>query len=261
MSMSTSNEVRRAGSARRAMSRPLMTEVVAPLALFYGLRALGASQFVALLAGIVLSLGRAVHGIVRERRVGGVTLFVVGSMTLTVVMSFVAGSPRLLLLRNGWGMAAIGLWMMLTAFRRRPPLYEAGRLVLDEDGRQAWTRNWERYEAFRRVLRVCSLVWGAACLLDSALRVAMAFTLPVDVVPVLDDVLLAVTLGALLVFQRTYARGYLRRHGLRLRGARLSPLTEPPSGPDTGVEGPAVAADRPAAGAAVDRNTSSNPAR
>jgi hypothetical protein len=67
-------------------------------------------------------------------------------------------------------------------------------------------------------------VWGGACLLDAGLRVLMAFTLPIDLVPALDNVLLVVTLGAILLFQRTYGRRYLRRHNLQLRGVQVSPI-------------------------------------
>jgi hypothetical protein len=204
-------------------SRVLLLHVVVPLALFYGLRWAGAHQFHALLAGAAIPAATAVRNLVARRRPGGVQLFLLGAMALTVAASFVTGSARVLLVRNAWGMAALGVWMLLTLLARRPFLYEATRVVLDEAGQRTWEGNWERHPAFRRLLWTISAVWGVACLVDAALRVAMAMTLPVDWVPALDDVLLAVTLVVLLLFQRVYGRAYLRRHGLRRDGVRLLP--------------------------------------
>ncbi|MFC4946474.1 hypothetical protein [Pseudonocardia sp. GCM10023141] len=49
-------------------------------------------------------------------------------------------------------------------------------------------------------------LWGAGLLLDSALRVVMAFTLPVDLVPVLSVVLIVVTPALAKVLGKAYGR-------------------------------------------------------
>ncbi|WP_328285937.1 VC0807 family protein [Streptomyces sp. A1-5] len=202
----------------------MLVHVIVPLALFYGLRWLGVNQFLALLTGAVIPAAGMVRGLVTERRIGGLQLFMLAAMGLTVAMSLVTGSPRLLLIRNGWGMAAIGVWMLCTLLSRRPFLYEATRIVVDEDKQQTLKDNWDRYPAFRRMLWICSAFWGVACLIDSTVRVVLAMTLPVDLVPVLDDVLLGVTLLAILAFQRFFGRAYLRRNGLRSRGLTITPI-------------------------------------
>ena len=210
----------------RRLGRTLTLHVIAPLGVFYGLRWAGADQFTALLAGALLPAAGAVREIAARRRVSGVHLFVLATMALTVAVSFLSGSPRALLIRNCWGMAALGLWIAASLLTRRPFLYEAARVVLDEDRQRTWESNWERYAAFRRLLWVCSAFWAVACLADTALRITMAATLPVDLVPLLDDVLLVFTLAVILVFQRLWGRSYLRRNGLRIRGVRISALAE-----------------------------------
>lgn len=214
----------RQGTAHGGVSRVLLIDVIAPLVVFYGLREMGVSQFLALLAGALIPLAGLVHGLVTEGRVSGVRLFVLGTMTLTVAMSLITGSPRVLLIRNAWGMAALGVWMLLTLFARRPFLYEAARVVFTEDRQRVWARNWDRYPPLRRLLWTLSACWGVACLADACLRVVMATTLPIDLVPILDDVLLVVTLATILLVQRAYGRPYLRRNGLRLRGADIVPI-------------------------------------
>jgi hypothetical protein len=211
-------------SGPRTLSRALVVHVLLPLVLFYGLRWLGANQFVALLAGAVIPVVGAVRDIKVERRISGVRVFLLGAMVLTVAMSFITGSARLLLIRNAWGTVALGLFLVAGLGAKRPFLFEAGKFVFDEERRQVWERNWDEHPQFRTLLRRCSLLWAVACLVDAAIRVGMATVLPVDLVPVLDDVLLVVTLGVLVLIQRVYGRGYLRRNGLRLSGVHLVPL-------------------------------------
>ena len=208
--------------SRKAMLRTLSVEVAAPLVVFYGLRALGADQVVALLIAAILPAARTVYRAVTARRLDGIAVFMLGALVLTVVMSTITGEPRVLLIRNAWGTAALGLWILGTLFVRKPFLFTGARLVFDDAQQLEWDENWQRHPAFRHVLWVCTAVWGAVFLGDAALRVLLAMTLPIDVVPVLDDVLLVVTLVVLVVFQRWYGRPYLRRHGLRLRGVHLT---------------------------------------
>lgn len=209
---------------RPTISTPLLVEVIAPLAAFYGLRALGADPLVALAAGAAITAANAVRRIVAERRIGGVQVFVLATMVISLLMALVSGNARILLVRNGWGTAALGIWILLSLFARRPFLYEAGRIALPPERVQTWERNWEVSEAFRLLLRSCSKFWGVAFLVDAALRVVMAATFPVDLVPLLDDVLLVVNIGAILLFQRFYGRRFLRRRGLRLEGVDLIDL-------------------------------------
>lgn len=219
---------------RRILTGPVLFELIGPLAVFYGARALGADPLVALLLGSALSIVWAVHQIRAERRVSGVTVFVLATMLLTVAMSFVAGSPRVLLVRDAWGTAAVGVWLLISLLLRRPFLYEGTRLVSDAEARRTWAAGWDGSAPLRRLLRVGTAVCGCAFLADAVLRVLMAIYLPIDVVPLLDDVLLVITLLVLAVALRRGGRAYLRSHGLRLEGAALHP--HPPACPATGAE-------------------------
>ncbi|WP_020638131.1 VC0807 family protein [Amycolatopsis balhimycina] len=149
--------------------------------------------------------------------------FVLGAMAVTVASSFVSGSPRALLLRGVVLMAALGVFLLLSVRARRPFLYEAAMTVLDQDKQRTWRRNWDEHPPFRRLVRLCSALWAAACLLDAGLRAVIVLVLPIDAVPAAELVLLLVTLAALVVVQRVFGRTFLRRHGLRMRGVEISP--------------------------------------
>jgi predicted PurR-regulated permease PerM len=59
-------------------------------------------------------------------------------------------------------------------------------------------------------MRLMTIFWGIAFLLDAVARVVMAYTLPVDVVPIASAVLLAVLLTAIVQWSRSYGRRVLR---------------------------------------------------
>lgn len=204
--------------------RRLGPDLLGPVAVFYLARIAGAGQTAALLLAAAVPVVRAARSLVTEGRVSGLTLFVLGGVGLSAVMSLVTGDPRLLLVRAAWGTAAIGTLLMATLFARKPLLFSAANQLFDADSRSEWAENWDRYPAFRRVLRSCTAFWGVMFLLDAAGRVVMALTLPIDLVPLLDDVLLGVVVILLLVFQRVVGRRMLRKAGLRLQGATITRL-------------------------------------
>jgi hypothetical protein len=202
----------------------VLIDVLAPLALFYGLRAAGVDQLLALLAGAAIPVVTGLRDLAAGQRIGGVRWFVLGAMAVTVAGSFITGSPRALLLRGVVLMAALGVFLLITVWARRPFLYEAARAVFDEDKQRTWCRNWDDHPPFRRLLRLCSALWAAACLLDAALRAVIVLVLPVDAVPLAELALLVVTLAALVIVQRVFGRAFLRRHGLRLNGVEVTPV-------------------------------------
>jgi hypothetical protein len=160
--------------------------------------------------------------VITERRVSGMNAFVLGAIALGFAMSFMTGEPRVLLVRAAWGTAAFGVVMPASLLAKRPLLYSMPLLVLPEDKKQVWAANWERYPAIRHALRGCTVIWGVLFLVDTAIRVGMALTLPIDLVPVLDDLLLVVLLVILVVVQRVYSRTIMRRAGLRINGVHVS---------------------------------------
>ena len=181
-------------------------------------------QLLALLAGAAIPVVTGLRDLAAGQRIGGVRWFVLGAMAVTVAGSFISGSPRALLLRGVVLMAALGGFLLVTVWARRPFRYEAARTVFDEDKQRTWQRNWDDHPPFRRLLRLCSALWAAACLLDATLRAVIVLVLPVDAVPLAELALLVVTLAALVIVQRVFGRAFLRRHGLRLDGVEVTPV-------------------------------------
>lgn len=185
----------------------LLVGLVAPVALYYGLRAAGVGAYTALIAGAVVPALGAVVGLVRGRHVDGLMAFFAAMTLLGLGVSLVGGGPRFLLAREAGITGVAGVWFLVSAWTARPLALAFSRPLLEglfryPPGR--WDLLWEREPRFRRVWRVSSVVFGVGTLADAAARVAMAYALPVNLVPALHTALYAVTSVVVLAVVNVY---------------------------------------------------------
>lgn len=196
------------GSGATLAAARVAFDLVVPLALFYGLRAAGVGIYLALLAGALASGRTAVAMLVTKRKLDGIAVFVLTTMLLSVGVSLLTGSTRFLLAKEGWLTAFTGVWFLASLRASRPLAFQFSRPLLE--GRLGWPPRWDllwdRAPRFRRMWRISTIVWGLGTLLDSAARVAMAYTLPVDLVPALSTGLYAVTSVVLIAATNVYYR-------------------------------------------------------
>src|SRR3954469_12638971 len=156
---------------RRVVRANLLTvlfEVLVPMALFYGLRAGGVSQWWALMAGVLVAAPYVVWTIARNRRVDLIALVTISVLVLSVVLGLLSDDPRTLAIREGWTAALGGLfgaWMLVTVFVGRPAQLTLGRTIAEvkrgAEGAAAWAARWETDDRFRRGLRIDTAAWGA----------------------------------------------------------------------------------------------------
>ncbi len=189
----------------------MLLDLVVPLGLYYGLRAAGVGTYLALVIAAVVPAGLVLTRLIRSRRLDGLSLYVLAIMVLSTLVSVIAGSPRVLLAREGWLTGITGLWFIVSIRTRRPLAFLYTRPLLERrtgprDRRLDWDDLWEAVPRFRRIWRVGSLLWGVGLLADAAVRVVMAYTLPVDAVPALGTVLYSVTALVLIVVTNVYYR-------------------------------------------------------
>ncbi|MCA2223518.1 VC0807 family protein [Nonomuraea aurantiaca] len=191
---------------RREVVINLVLNVVAPLVVFYGLRAAGVGQWLALALGV-----RAVWTVTRRRRVDGLAVFTLSILVLSVAVSFITGSPRFLLAKGGWMTAVAGLWMLAT-LPRTPFYHQAIRSFTTGATRERAEIAWRDSPAFRHMMRVASAIWGVGLVLDAGVRVVLAYALPVDRVPLVSGLQYVAVFVALEVGSQIY----LRRAGARV---------------------------------------------
>nr|CUW01198.1 hypothetical protein [Streptomyces caniferus] len=179
-------------AARRRFAVTLLCDVVLPVGLYYALRGAGAGELVSLLISAAAPALSTAYSIVRQRRVDSVGVFVLAILVLAGLGSLVSGSPRLALARGGWFTGLVALWILGTLYTSRPFAYRALKSLLPGKSEKL-EGYWHDDPRFRRIWRGLTVLWGCGLLVDAALRVIMAYALPVDSVPALDGALYFVT--------------------------------------------------------------------
>ncbi len=209
----------------------VMIDIAAPVALFYGLRAASVDVYVALAAGTIPPAISTAVRLVRTRTIDRLATFVLTTMILGVGVSLTAGSPRFLLAKEALATGVGGAWFLASTRSNRPLAFLFARSLLE--GRRAftsepWLNLWTRLPQFRRVWRISSVIWGVGLLVDSGIRLVIAYTLPIETVPAIGAALYPVSFVALqVVDQLNY-----RRSGLwRMLSTRGDP--DPPRGRHT----------------------------
>jgi hypothetical protein len=201
---------------RRVIRANVMTvlfEVVVPMALFYGLRAAGVSQWWALMAGVLVAAPYVVWTVVRNRRVDLVALVTLSVLVLSVVLGLLSDDPRTLVIREGWTAALGGLfgaWMLVTVVVGRPAQLTLGRTIAEVKrgavGAAAWAARWDTDARFRRGLRIDTAVWGAVLLANAVVHVVLVYTLPIDLISLVTTVVWFAAMACLIAWHVWYIR-------------------------------------------------------
>ena len=114
-----------------------------------------------------------------------------------------------------------GLWFLASLAARRPAAFAFARPLMEGRrafaARAAWDVLWKSDLRFRRIWRISTAIWGAALLVDAALRVAMSYSLPIHTVPALSGLLWPLTFVVIQVVTNVY---YYRAGLYRILGAR-----------------------------------------
>lgn len=185
--------------------------LAAPIALYYGLRAAGIGISLALIVGAAAPAFGAAVKLIRRERLDFTGLYMMAILLLSAGVALLTGSPRFLLAKDGWLTGVSGVWMLLSVRSQRPltflfarPLLESVTVKMAGSAGASWDTLWERGSRFRHIWHMVTIIWGLALLVDAAIRVVMAYTLPVDLVPGLGGALWPVTFVVLQVITNVY---------------------------------------------------------
>ncbi|WP_055494936.1 VC0807 family protein [Streptomyces sp. TP-A0356] len=192
-----------------AVLLPVVLDVAVPTALFYILRGQGFGVITSGLLSGILPAVRTLYSMVTRRRVDGLALFMLSALIVGGAASLLMHSARLLLAKDGAITALCGLWMLGTLARPHPFFLHAGEAIaIAKRGPAkgaAWARRWVDEPAFRRGLRLMTALWGTALVLDAVVRIVLAYSLPVDEVPLVTFIQWYVLGGLLYAFTFIYA--------------------------------------------------------
>lgn len=199
----------------------MLLDLVAPLAVFYGLRELDVNQLVALLVSGAIPTVHALYKVVRDRKFPMLAVFTMSTLAFNMVLTLITGDARLLLMRECWLSAFIGLWILLSLRAQRPAIFTVVKAIMPPSRQRDWEQSWSEFAAFRHIIRVTTWSYGLALMLCTGVQLAVVYSLPVDQVPLVNHILvfglmIGVNLGA-----RVYGKIHARRAGIRVKGARV----------------------------------------
>ncbi len=195
-----------AGTTRsRALAEslaPLVVDALIPMAAYYVLSdGFGMSTLAALAWSSALPAARTLWGLVRNRRLNGLAALILVVNAVGLLLTTVTGDVRLMLAKESVGSGVVGLVVLVSVAVGRPLMTAALRPWVTK-GEPAKHAAWDRLSLasgrFRRGERTFSLVWGAALLGEAVARVVGVYTLPVDTMVWLGNVILGV--AVLLAF-------------------------------------------------------------
>ncbi|WP_327157689.1 VC0807 family protein [Streptomyces tubercidicus] len=176
------------------MACALAGDVVIPLVAFYALRGAEVNQWLALLLASLAPAATVAVTWVHQRRWDPMGTFVIAAMTLSLAIALITGDARTLLARESWITGLFGLWVICSLATSRPFLLDMAIKLSTPELADRLAHLWQHSAVFHRWMRATSLAWGTAFLVDAGARVLMAYTLPLDTVPLLGAVLLIAAL-------------------------------------------------------------------
>jgi hypothetical protein len=190
----------------------LLVDVGLPMAAYYGLRSYGFSEHVSLLAGAGVAGVRLLFVAFRAGRLEPFAGFMLLTYLLALPLVLISGDDRTLVIKDSLGTGITGLIFLTSCFVGKPAMFHAARRFRSAgDNVEAWEGLWESNRGFRRTFTFMTVVWAVALLIEAAVRVGLAYVLPIDVMVALSAVLGIGTIALLLTWTMIYGARRQRR--------------------------------------------------
>ncbi|MNV54309.1 hypothetical protein D3C71_1464970 [compost metagenome] len=163
------------------------------------------SSFMALSAAAFLPLVENIIYLVRFRRLDTFGSLMLGSFVLAALLALMGGDERLLLVRGSIVTGAVGAAFLLSLLLNRPLIYGLAKRFVSPETAARYEEGWHKPQV-RRVFRIMTAVWGAALLLEAAVRTLLVYTLPVAVFLGVSNLVFYGFIGAAAVWTWVYRR-------------------------------------------------------
>ncbi|MEU0942544.1 VC0807 family protein [Streptomyces canus] len=202
-------------NSKRANLAPLIVDVAVPIGAYYLLKdGLGMSTLMALGLSSVVPAVRTGWSVVKERTVNGLAALILVVNVVGLLLSFVAGDPRLMLAKDSGVSSVIGIGVLVSVALGRPMMTAGMKPWLVKgiaEREAAWGRLLAGSADFRRAERRFSVVWGIVLLTECVLRVVGAYTLPVDTMVWLGSVVMVVSMAVAFLVSGAIGAGPMAR--------------------------------------------------
>lgn len=198
------------GSMKRNVA-PLLADVAVPIGSYYLLMSgFGMGTVAALGWSSVVPALRTGWGVVAERKVNAFAALILFVNVVGLLLSLVAGDPRLMLAKDSGVSSAVGIGILVSVWVGKPMMTAGMKpfLVKGDPAREAaFERLLSGSVEFRRAERRFSSVWGVMLLGECLARIVGVYTLPVDTMVWLGTVVMIGTIAVTSVVSGGLAAG------------------------------------------------------
>lgn len=179
----------------RPLLRKVLFDVAPSLLAYYGLRACGVSEYLALLTATIVAGVKVVYDAVRARRLDPFAGYLMLNFGLSLAVGLATSDARMLMAGNAL-VGCIGALIFLGSCVVGRPLTQ----VVAERTQPAGEEPQPGAEAYQRRVHVAlSAIWGIGLLVSTIASLAIIFSLSVDVAKGMDTVVSLAFTAVLLV--------------------------------------------------------------
>jgi len=191
---------------------------VLPILLANVLLSRGVQPVYALVAGAIFPLLDATVGIARSRQANLLSVLSLAFIMVGAVSSLLSGDARFTLAKNSFFTGVFGLMFLSTLVIDKPIMFRMGRQFATgavPEKVAYWDSLWQ-YATFRRSQYVMTAVWGLSFILEAISRIVVVytFTVPLNMMQIISELMSYVVLGVLICWTIAYAKA------ARTRGER-----------------------------------------
>ncbi|WP_277355378.1 VC0807 family protein [Streptomyces telluris] len=176
--------------------------VVLPFVTYGVLTDHGVSKVKALLLISLWPAAETLLHLALRRRVDEFGVMMLAMMVLGALSALAYNSTELVFIKDSAITGLLGLVFLGSLALRRPLMFYLGR-KFGTDGTPEdlarWNGLWQ-YPGFRRAQYLLTSVWGTGFLVEAAIRVALAYTLPTEAMVLVNNVFPLVVVAALVAW-------------------------------------------------------------
>jgi hypothetical protein len=187
-------------------------DIGGPLAAYQILRAAGLSTVTALILSGVFPAAGVIIGIIQQRRADAIGVLVLAGIVVGAILGLVSHNPKLVLDEGSVGTGVFGLLCLGSLATSRPLMYRLAMQFVGPESKQGreFANLWQHQE-FRHVFQVITVVWGAAYLIEAAVRVVIVQEAAAGTALTVSKVMPYAVAAALVAWNVAYGRHHKRR--------------------------------------------------
>jgi hypothetical protein len=200
----------------RSQVPSLLVNAVLPLIIYTLLKDYAhVSEFIALVATGIPSLIDSCIGIIRNRRIDFIAGVVLFGIAISLGLTALGGSPKLLLVRESFFTFAFGLACLISLPFPKPICFYTGRqfMAANDPVRIARYDSMWQFATFRTAIRMLTVIWGVGLVIEAIVRTYLVFTMSVETFLAVSPIILYGILALTFVVGTMYMRRWRKKTG------------------------------------------------